>query len=113
VALSSWLSTRDDPCKDDTGLEKGAVETVQFDKAYYIKLGRGGEWEESALAENKLRIGRSHQSLEDLNNRRWAEIRAQLAQTTANEGAATRDLHALRMVCESTPSDVWITFHSA
>ncbi|MCX5643102.1 MAG: hypothetical protein NTZ17_00205 [Phycisphaerae bacterium] len=86
------------------------METVQFDKAYYIKLGRGGKWEKSAIAENKLRIGWTHQSLDDINNARWEEIHAQLAQTAADGGVATRDLNALRMICESTPNDVWITF---
>jgi len=89
------------------------MRTVQFDNVYYIKLGRAGEWEESAIAESKLRIGWTQQSVDDINNHRWKKIHAQLAQAAADKGAVTRDLNALRRICESTPNDLWITFSSS
>jgi hypothetical protein len=83
---------------------------IDFDKAYYIKLGKTGQWEKSSLTEAKLRIGWAGQALDDINQGRWEIIRKQLAQSQKDKGAVTRDLNALRKICESTSQDVWVTF---
>jgi hypothetical protein len=77
------------------------MEQVDFKRAYYIKLGRGGEWQQSSISESKLRLGWLGQSLEDINSGNWEKIRKQLS---------TRDLNALRWICESSSEDLWITF---
>ncbi len=76
-------------------------EKVDFKRAYYIKLGRGGEWEQSSISESKLRLGFGGQSLEDINSSNWEKIRKQLS---------TKNLNALQWICESTSDDLWITF---
>lgn len=77
------------------------MEPVSFKRAYFIKLGRGGEWEQSSISESKLRLGWGGQSLKDINSSNWEKIRKQLS---------TKDLNALQWICESTSDDLWITF---
>lgn len=91
---------------------------VKFENVYYIKLGRGGEWEESSIEENKARIGWGGQTIEDINHRNWEQIGRQLrkyfeGKGVTNRGASTRDLNMLKMFAESTSHDVWITFHNS
>jgi hypothetical protein len=84
--------------------------------AYYIKLGRGGKWEDDSIATGKLRLGWSKQSLEDINSddpKRWDRIAKQLRDDKGIAQVATRDLNALRDIVKSTPQDLWITFHEA
>ena len=89
------------------------MQRINFDNAYYIKLGRYGEWEKSSISESKLRIGWPQQDLSDINHGRWEVIREQISRELSDKGAATRDLNALRLICESTSQDVWITFHAS
>lgn len=87
---------------------------IAFHKAYYIKLGRGGCWEEDSISRSLLRIGWSKQTLEDINTGRWAEIEQQLRVEQAGKPqVATTDLNRLRDIAQSTPDDIWITFHGA
>lgn len=88
--------------------------TVGIDSAFYIKLGRGGEWEEDSIASGLLRFGWIHQSVDDINNKRWSLIEQQLREAHwTSPGQATRAFNGLRSICESTQSDVWISFHKA
>jgi hypothetical protein len=91
------------------------MEPVTCKNAYFVKLGRKGVWEESSVKKSIIRIGWIHQTLDDMNNGRWGEIQKQLeygAQNTgAGKGGATTDCRALRMLCESTNDDIWITFY--
>jgi len=86
---------------------------IKFSNAYFIKLGRGGIWEDSSIAESKLRIGWKGQTVQDIHNGEWEIIRVQLEDEMTNQGAVTRDLNALKIITESTPDDIWITFHSS
>lgn len=86
---------------------------IDFKNAYYIKLGWGGIWEESSISEGKLRIGWGQQTTEDINQGRWDVIRKQLEKGNSNKGAVTRDLNALKAICQSTEDDIWITFYSS
>jgi len=79
--------------------------------AYYVKLGRNGMWEESSLKKSIIRIGWTRQTLSDINGGRWEKIQKQLEKEATDKGTATRDCHALRMLCDSTIDDIWITFH--
>jgi hypothetical protein len=87
------------------------MKIITFTNAYYLKLGEGGRWEESSIKENKMRIGWRNQSLSDINSANWEVIRNQLSATSTNKGVATKDTNALKMICESTFNDIWITFY--
>jgi hypothetical protein len=91
---------------------------VEFKNAFYLKLGRGGSWEEDAINTGKLRFGWTDQTLEDINAGRWDLIEGQLREQIEGiegkpKGEATKALHGLRMIAESGPEDIWITFYQA
>jgi len=87
------------------------MELIACKNAYYVKLGRNGMWEESSLKKNIIRIGWTRQTLSDINAGRWEKIQKQLEKEVVDKGTATRDCRALRMLCDSTNDDIWITFH--
>jgi hypothetical protein len=89
------------------------METVRFTKAYYIKLGRGGEWEESSIRENKARIGWHDWTLEEINRGDWDALKEKHQREYKNKGAATMDINALKTIVESTPEAIWVTFHDS
>ena len=89
---------------------KGATE---IQNAFYIKLGKGGEWEASSLGRGLMRIGWSSTPLEDINAGDWNAVELQIRAEMMNRGAATRDINALREIVASTEEDVWITFHGS
>jgi hypothetical protein len=81
-----------------------------IEKAYYIKLGESGKWEESSIFEGKVRIGWGQQSIDDINSKRWDKIKRELEKTSKHKATATTDYRTLRFFTESTPDDIWITF---
>lgn len=88
--------------------------SVEFQNAFYIKLGRGGSWEVDSIQSGKLRLGWSGQSLSDINSGDWAAIGEQLRLEQPDKlQVATTDLNRLRDIAHSTSEDVWITFHRA
>lgn len=88
---------------------------INFTAAFYIKLGRGGEWEPDSIKNGKLRLGWRQQSVEDINASRWEIIENQLRAKDQGKrvAATTSDLNALEILSESGPDDVWITFHQS
>ena len=81
---------------------------------FYIKLGRGGCWEEDSIKLGRLRFGWKDQSIADINARDWPKIEGQQRSNQPNAPqVATTDLNRLRDIVESTPKDIWITFHGA
>ena len=88
------------------------MEPVEFERAYYIKLGKGGMWEESSLEKHIARIGWDNLTLDEINGRDWQAIKEKLLPEHRSMGAATTDLNALKSFVESTSDDIWITFHA-
>jgi hypothetical protein len=86
-----------------------------FTTAFYIKLGRGGEWERDSIENGRLRIGWRRYSIDDINGGRWGRIRTQLRREHRGKpvGVATMDFNALKTITESSLHDLWITFHEA
>ncbi len=88
---------------------------ISFTTAFYIKLGRGGEWENDSIETGKLRLGWRQQSIEDINAGRWESIEEQLRAKDQGKRvpATTSDLNALKIIAASGADDVWITFHKS
>jgi hypothetical protein len=86
---------------------------VPMERAFYIKLGKGGSWELDSIANHIMRIGWSGSSLADINSHNWAAIEYKLRVELSHQGTATRDANALREIVLSTEADVWITFHGS
>lgn len=102
------------------GLSRPPAGRVEFERAYYIKLGAGGEHAESSFSEGLLRLGWRGQSVIAINEGRWKEIEDELwadEQRLRPRGpirrVVTNDLNALKRICASTAADVWITFHAS
>ncbi len=90
------------------------MSTIEFSRAFYIKLGRGGAWEPDSISTGRLRLGWSQQSVADINAGQWDHIEQQLRQEHDGKAqVATNDLNRLRDIVESTPDDIWMTFHKA
>lgn len=83
---------------------------ISFSKGLFIKLGVNGEWENSSLSENKIRIGWSNLTLEQLNRNNSEELHIENAKSISNKGAATRDTNALINILNADESTVFITF---
>ncbi|MCI0483142.1 MAG: hypothetical protein L0Y78_01015 [candidate division NC10 bacterium] len=88
---------------------------MELSNASYIKLGRGGEWEAESIASGKLRFGWREQSISDINGGNWQVIEQQLREAPWLPSASqkTRAINGLKLICLSTASDIWITFHQA
>lgn len=89
------------------------MQPIDLINAYYIKLGRGGVWEESSIKENKMRIGWRSWPIHQINAREWDILRKQYRHEYKTESTATTDLNALKTVVESAPTDIWITFYAS
>jgi hypothetical protein len=96
-------------------MEPMPVPPIDFTNAYYIKLGRAGEWEADSIETGKLRLGWKHQTIDDINADRWDVIEKQLREENRDKprGVATTDLNALKTIAESSKDDIWISFHQA
>lgn len=78
--------------------------------AYYIKLGRGGIWEEESIRTGKLRFGWRSVPVELLQVEDWQEVERVIRVNVEDSGAATRDFNQLQTIIESDAADIWITF---
>ena len=87
------------------------MEPIAPKKVRFIKLGGGGEWEQSCLHENTIRLGYHSPHHQDSLAGNWSDVRSfWLSCRNGNEGAATRDINQIRDFYELEESDVWITF---
>ena len=86
------------------------MDRVEFEHAYYLKLGRGGIWEEDSIATGKARIGYANISLSHILQARWEVILEKEKQDVASS-AATHDFNSLKIFSEAGPETIWVTFH--
>jgi len=79
--------------------------------AYYIKLGRNGEWERECIEEKQtLRLGYREIPDELCRQGKWDEVQEILKGIRDNVGAATRDKNQVRAFYEADESVLWVTF---
>lgn len=96
------------------------MQPIAIKNAYYVKLGKGGEWAESSIQSGIIRIGWwKEPTLDDINNWQESVIREKTLASRKQEGlptsktAVSNDVSALSKIAHSTPADVWITFHGS
>jgi hypothetical protein len=85
------------------------MQEINFEHAYYIKLGEGGKWVLLCRNDSMLRFDWPHQSVADINAGRWELIEQQL-RAERKPSQATRAYNGLRYIVESGPNDLWYTF---
>lgn len=89
------------------------MEQVKFNRAYYLKLGEQGRWEDVLCEGEKARIGWKNISLIDIQQKRWDKIKGEIEsdfELRGKRNGATQDFNALKIFCEATELDIFITF---
>lgn len=77
---------------------------------YYIKLGRGGDWEAESLRDGVLRFG-YREAPHDLCARGdWQGVWEAMKAIRGDAGAATRDVNQIRAYYEADEHSIFITF---
>ena len=88
------------------------MDRVEFEYAFYLKLGRAGIWEEDSLRTGKARIGWANIPLSDILQEKWEAILEKERQDVPS-GAATHDFNSLKIFSEAGPDTIWVTFHQS
>ena len=88
----------------------GDLMKVAADRAYYIKLGRGGEWEAECLREGTLRFGYRETPHEFCTAGEWDRVRDFWTERRGDAGTAARDTNQIRAFYEAGEGDLFITF---
>lgn len=89
---------------------------IQFDKAYYIKLGERGAWEEDSINNDKIRIGWGDTKLEDIQKGNWDKIKKEIQEDFEDRNkktGATQDFNALKNIYDADSNTVFVTFHNS
>jgi hypothetical protein len=79
--------------------------------AYYVKLGRNGEWEKDCLEVSQI-IKLGYREVPDKFCRQgnWDEVQKVMQNIRDDIGTATRDKNQARTFYEASEQDLWITF---
>lgn len=84
--------------------------TITVERAYYIKLGRGGEWEAECLSEGTIRFGYRETPHDLCVAGAWDKVRDFWVKKRGDVGTATRDANQIRVFYEAAQNDLFITF---
>ncbi len=83
---------------------------ITAEKAFFIKLGGSGEWEESCIkTDNTIRLGYNDISHENCINGEWDKIRTDFNNT--DNGAITRHIKQIENFYTASADTLWVTFY--
>lgn len=86
---------------------------IKAKKAYFIKLGGGGDWEEECIfRENTIKLGFMNPLHSECLAGEWERIYAYWLEQGKKKGKATEITNQIRAFYESGDDTVWITFHN-
>lgn len=92
-------------------MNKPIVDTINPARVRYIKLGKGGGWENECLEKGIIRIGFGSDKKMDLCiSKRWDDVRESYINAGEDASTATRFTNELRIFFEDIGSILWITF---
>jgi hypothetical protein len=74
---------------------------VTASSVYYIKLGRGGDWEAESIRDGVIRFGYREAPHELCTEGDWEGVREAMKLIRGDAGAATRDVKQIRAFYES------------
>jgi len=86
---------------------------VEFEKAYFIKLGSSGKWAKNCFETNRIRIGWNNIPVNLIRQKEWEEIYRINRITAKDDGSATRDSNALKNIIEANETTIFITFENS
>lgn len=79
--------------------------------AYYVKLGKNGEWEKDCLEVSQtIKIGYREVPDKFCRQGDWDEVQKIMQNIRDDVGTATRDKNQVRLFYEASEQDLWITF---
>jgi hypothetical protein len=84
---------------------------IQATEAYFIKLGRSGEWEIECLRDGILRFGYADTAHADCLAGNWDAVRTFWSSYRNDTGAGTRDANQIRVFYETGGNALFVTFH--
>lgn len=83
---------------------------IAASNVYYIKLGRGGDWETEAIRDGVLRFGYREAPHDLCIAQDWQGVHDAMKAVRGDGGTATRDVNQIRAFYESDANDLFITF---
>lgn len=84
---------------------------IAAESALYIKLGRGGDWEDECISSGKLRFGYRETPHELCVAGQWRRVQVEREQARGNAGVAKSDTTQIRYFYEAGPKVLWVTFY--
>ncbi len=87
---------------------------MNISKAFFIKLGKSGKWEEDSINNNKIRIGWKIIPLELIEKQDWEKINTKIKEdfeVREKKTGWTNDFNALKSICTADSDTVFITFY--
>lgn len=85
---------------------------INPDAAFFIKLGRSGQWEEDCLRHAQtIRLGFNDTDHDACLRGDWEKIRRGLLQEGKAKGKATEIANEIRYFYESDGNTLWVTFY--
>jgi hypothetical protein len=84
--------------------------SIAVEDAFYIKLGRGGEWEEECLKEGTIRFGYRETPHDLCLARAWDQVRDFWTDRRGDVSTATRDMKQIQAFYEADQNSFFITF---
>jgi hypothetical protein len=86
------------------------MKKVEASHAYFIKLGREGQWESECLREGTIRLGYRETPHDLCLQGEWDAVRAFWEYRRGDAGTATRDMNQIRIFYEADEDSIFITF---
>lgn len=89
------------------------MDSISFEKAYFIKLGQEGKWEEDSIKNSYIRIGWSIVDINDINTENWGKVRKVIETHFLKNGkkrGISQDFNSLKNIYESNSKTIFITF---
>ena len=85
---------------------------VSATESLYIKLGRGGQWEDQCIRDGTLRLGYRETPHNWCASGDWEKVKEErLKAREGRRSAATSDVNQIRKFYDSPNDVLWITFH--
>ena len=89
------------------------MKKIDFNKAYFIKLGKKGIWNEDSIKNNIIRIGWQHVPTSLMNQKDTKQIRQIIDSYSKNKASATADYNSLMDVIQADKNVLFITFYKS
>ena len=88
-----------------------AMRRIEAESALYIKLGRGGDWEDNCISQGTLRFGYREISHDACKRSDWKAVLQERESSKGNRSVAKSDVTQIGYFYESSRKVLWVTFY--